>query len=105
MGSNVEINCYSLFAFFERHIYLFLKYLSMSDHSVQEHDNSENNKKSFGGKFVLPLLIIACLFFLFSMLTKNSSHDPHADPHGEEHSMESNDGHMDPEGESHNHEH
>ena len=72
----------------------------MSDHSNHDHDNSANNKKSFGNKFVFPLLIIACLFFLFSMITKNNSHNAHGDSHG----VESTDGQMESEEEHHDHE-
>lgn len=77
----------------------------MSDHSDLDHDNSENNKKSFGAKFVLPLLIVACVFFLFYMLTKKSTDDTHAEPHGQEHSIESDNGHIEADSDHHEHDH
>lgn len=77
--------------------------MSEGSHSADDH-NSENGNKPFTNKFIFPVLLLAILFYVFTLMTSDKSNG-HGDAHGGGQDIEAIDEHMEGEGEHHDHEH
>ena len=78
--------------------------MSEASHSSDDH-NSEKENKPFAKKFIFPVLLIAVLFYVFTLITKKDNGGHHGDSHSEPHATEATDGHTENDGEDHDHEH